>query len=1812
MTFAMPRPARGAFRLLAALGLLQAVVLPAPAALGQCTLTSGPNRLDPGSQISMGWGIKPDHLKIFESSGRKRLLTRATYGYVIYDLSSPASPSYLAAHDIHKVPGYERHGDGQTTVNMVGVSPDGSRLLVGYNDTHGTLIMTPSGDVFTFGGDFGPIWTGFGGGGVIVRSAGRSIAIAAPGPNGAIVLADATTPFTGTQAQSPLAFPKESFSGTPSAKPTNTMRLVTVGAKQYLVYPTMAGTVVVADVTTPGPVGSIASGYSFRVFSVAELGFSSGAVSTVEPLDLDGSLYLVSEGRGTSGATLGVSIVKASLSGVLDSPRVYLPPFPYSGSGASPGFAMSVVSTANGSIVFFWESGSNGLLKLFSLSTSDWTTDLSPAVTFSTSDTYTTPGTEAMAILNSGENVYIYAGSSGTASAIGLRCSSAASPASADLSVHPDPCPGGGASCPLAEGASVFVGDKLRIVPTVSPSPTTTELTDWRFDFDFHDGNANDSGATYPRLKAADLFYTSGQTAPPSQIALVGPCDPTGSSGVDTSTGTNCWASVLGNANYGGPDFTGPFTVASEGTSKTLTLALEAQNAQNQTGTSGVKKFNLSWKIPKVKLKGSSVLLGQPIEDGSEGKPAATGFRWYFATLPDTPPTERQPLVEDTGCTGPACNHAFASKGVYDYWVTVPYSTGYKSEDCGDPCIRSRGQVSVTDVVLAFTAPSAVSKSSTTFTVTDGSTRAPSVTPCPATSSGYEYSVCDAGSGACSPTSWLPISFPTPGRQASIPTPSPTSYPGTYWLRLRYSYSTTSDCSSPLQLTWQPGTVAGNPDAWQFAVTNVIPTIWLKLPNGADVCPLGLPGCPPFPLEHGATIKAYAYIGSVEDPNPPAITWDFGHSPAAGSGQGAQHTYTNPGTSGVTYYITLNGYGVPVTETVTVTPQTTTTPPSVNSVSASTYSPTVGQNVTFVCNASAGTGGAMTYAWTFSDGGTGSGVSTSHAFGAAGTYSAQCRVTNSAGTATGATTVTVGGGGGGGCGVTSDYDLYDVNTGGQISLFSTGFDVASGQRVRFVGRSAVPASGVTWNFGDSTNCGTNPCEKTFTYTGTGYRTYNASLAFSSCNATHAVNVSGVTGPPPVPNLDFGVVDATTLSALPRDAFGYMQATSGQSLRFTATGAQGGVTWNFGDASATTTEASPTHTFNTATDASYTVRVTDSHTTPRSKTYVIQVAGSAGAPLSANFTYKYADNTAVTASAVQPNKAVKFTSVDLADTYIWDFGDGTPLGTGSPVEHTFTRGGNFAVAVTVARAGVTTTTTNPPKVLTVVPPPEPLQWMLGGMAFAPGLEGTFWQSDVTIYNPSPSAPMRVELAFLDGRREPDVEQLSWIQRSINPQSSDTLTNVLYNVFSQAEGAYGSILVKGVEVPVNPVITGKTYNRGGGGTYGLSVPAVRVSGGVQPQAAAASNVLVGLRQTPPGGASAGFRTNLALSNLKSDWATVDLTFYGKQGQQLGQRATWTLAPLRVFQVSEVLKAAPPLGAGYSGAEEEYAVVVDVVAGSSVFPYATVIENRSGDPIVVTPQPRPSPSFRLPGVIRAQGQNQTVWRSDVVLYNPSSSARKVRVAYSYVSDRFNPPRRSTDAATIDLAPKQALPLYDFVASWLQLSQSDAVNYTDAFVDVSPDPTDAAPSEPILAMGRTYNDQPTGSVGLQLGAFTGENGIHATSSDKRLVLSGLASGTSFRSNVVVLLASGAPTTGTSLTLRVFNSYGLEVKRMEGITLDSVVRPVYQIPDSVLFANVSGDRSQMTVVVDTVAGSVPVAAYATVIDQLTGDATYLQAVPTP
>jgi hypothetical protein len=385
-------------------------------------------------------------------------------------------------------------------------------------------------------------------------------------------------------------------------------------------------------------------------------------------------------------------------------------------------------------------------------------------------------------------------------------------------------------------------------------------------------------------------------------------------------------------------------------------------------------------------------------------------------------------------------------------------------------------------------------------------------------------------------------------------------------------------------------------------------------------------------------------------------------------------------------------------------------------------------------------------------------------------------------------------------------------------------------------------------------------------------------------------------------------------------------------------------------------------------------------------------------------------------------------------------------------------------------------------------------------------------------------------------------------------------------------------------------------------------VAVTGGVKAQSAEAGNVLVGLREKP-----GEFHTNFALANLNGDYATAQVQFFDKQGLQLGLSIPIQLSPYGVHQITRALSARPADGgAGYTTAPDgSFSALVTVTSGAGVFPYATVINDHTGDPIVITASSKPTLSYRVPGIVRVHGKNNTLFKSDLTIFNASLSQRSVNVRLTYQSTRDGHTSGvQTAAGALTFDGRESMDFEDFVKAWLPAGTDlDTTEYSNSYVDITPADSN---TEPLLVLGQTYNDQPGGSVGFQVPGFTSSDAVNGSGATKRLTMTGLSSGTSYRTNVAVFLDKlGVTDVSAGATIRVVDATG-HVVRSIPFGLSDTSGSFTQVNDDVLFGGLAGDLSNMTIVIDGISGTAPIAAYATVIDNTSGDAILIPGQPTP
>lgn len=231
----------------------------------------------------------------------------------------------------------------------------------------------------------------------------------------------------------------------------------------------------------------------------------------------------------------------------------------------------------------------------------------------------------------------------------------------------------------------------------------------------------------------------------------------------------------------------------------------------------------------------------------------------------------------------------------------------------------------------------------------------------------------------------------------------------------------------------------------------------------------------------------------------------------------------------------------------------------------------------------------------------------------------------------------------------------------------------------------------------------------------------------------------------------------------------------------------------------------------------------------------------------------------------------------------------------------------------AYASVIDNVTQDPIYIQAVPAPNGGSLIVPAVGRAPGMNGTFWRSDVTLFNPDTDA-MTVTLRYngtnkalsLGGR---DTQVLADILSSYGLTSGSGALQVSWS------GATG------------PVVTSRTYTIAeNGGTYGQSIDPIPAFG--------PKSSVPGLRN------DASFRSNIGFVNGGTAPETFTVVVLSPFGTELGRNTvTLNAKEQRQYSVSSLF---PNVNAS------SFTLSVQGAAGAKLFAYGSMVDNASGDPV------------------------------------------------------------------------------------------------------------------------------------------------------------------------------------------------------------------------------------------------------------------------
>jgi PKD repeat protein len=233
-------------------------------------------------------------------------------------------------------------------------------------------------------------------------------------------------------------------------------------------------------------------------------------------------------------------------------------------------------------------------------------------------------------------------------------------------------------------------------------------------------------------------------------------------------------------------------------------------------------------------------------------------------------------------------------------------------------------------------------------------------------------------------------------------------------------------------------------------------------------------------------------------------------------------------------------------------------------------------------------------------------------------------------------------------------------------------------------------------------------------------------------------------------------------------------------------------------------------------------------------------------------------------------------------------------------------------------------TQDPIYIQAIPAPGGSELTIPAVGRAPGIAGTFWRSDVTLFNPGLTS-MTISLRYLAAGQD----NRNAVASNVTLPPSRTL--VIPDI-AQAMGVSsgsGALRVSWNSA-AGPIVTSRTYTTtGSGGTYGQSI---------DPVASFANDSYVpGLRS------DASFRSNVGFVNGGDSSMTVTATLLSDNGAMIGTTQIG-LAPRSQVQYA--------IGALFPAASTPRAGTLTLLAhadGSpALFAYGSIVDNQSGDPV------------------------------------------------------------------------------------------------------------------------------------------------------------------------------------------------------------------------------------------------------------------------
>jgi uncharacterized repeat protein (TIGR01451 family) len=455
----------------------------------------------------------------------------------------------------------------------------------------------------------------------------------------------------------------------------------------------------------------------------------------------------------------------------------------------------------------------------------------------------------------------------------------------------------------------------------------------------------------------------------------------------------------------------------------------------------------------------------------------------------------------------------------------------------------------------------------------------------------------------------------------------------------------------------------------------------------------------------------------------------------------------------------------------------------------------------------------------------------------------------------------------------------------------------------------------------------------------------------------------------------------------------------------------------------------------------------------------------------------------------------------------------------------------------------------------------------------------WQSDVRIVNVSASSK-KVQLTFSAGSATSLAIKQTTI--SIDPGSTIAFDDIVRNWFgigANNDSSNGVLTVQPLDAAGKPdlsvnkvaAVSSRTFNTSAAGTLGQFIPGVPIANFISKLPGAVS--ILALQQIAQ---SDTFHTNLGLVEATGKSASVLVSVFNGAGNKVLDLPI-SLAAGEQRQLNGFLATN---GITLTNGHIEVAATG---GDGKVTAYASVIDNRTTDPLLVSGVPLGGPGatrYVIPGV--ASLDTGTTWRSDVRVFNSSLSPQTATLT---LYPTGNPSASVVQSVTIQ--PGEVKELDDIVHTTFNLTNAGGALHVTTAV-----------ATPLVVTARTFNDTAAGTLGQFLQAVTPADAVG--NGERSLQLLQMEESPRYRTNLGLAEVTGQAATAEVTVILPDSKVATKVN----IPLAAFEYRQFPIINMLVPGNVYNARISVRVI----DGQGKVTAYGSVIDQKTQDPTFVPA----